>query len=178
MEKIAEGISTGYDLQTYVWMLKSAAMIADEGRGLKRNGFGTYMADLHDDDDDGPQVREHNQHNLMPDVDDDGEIQEGVVELLAFQARRARPGARMNKATWDSLTKEAQATWDALADSEKIKILRYASARGSDGKKDGKPSRSVNIIEITDDDEDEESGALKVNQTKKSRVPIQLIHQR
>ena len=82
----------------------------------------------------------------------------------------------MNKATWESLTKEAQDIWDGLADSEKIKILRYASSRGIGEKKGEKPTRKINIIEYHDDllvqevEESEESETkVEVNHTESTQ---------
>ena len=46
------------------------------------------------------------------------------------------PGASMNKETWGSLSPEGQATWDALGDGDKKKILQYAHKRAAQGTRD------------------------------------------
>ena len=152
-------------------MLKTAATHADEGRGLKKSSFGAYISEMSPTGSDGDQQgRDINSHRLMDDRGDDGEIQEGVAEMLAYrmQAKRARPGVKMNKATWESLSPKAQAAWDSLTDEEKLNILRYSAGRSSDGKGDGKPTRKVNFTEVEGGDEevDDSKPTLEINNTE------------
>ena len=171
MEKIADGSSTGYNLQTYVWLLKTAATHADEGRGLRKTNLGAFVADIDRDNGRGPPQRNINAHQVLEDPEEDEEVREDIVEMLAFQAqaRRARPGARMNRATWDKLTPEGRKVWDTLTDADKIHLLRYSAGRGDGDKKDSNPTRKVNFtdLEVEEAEDDEQPNiTLDVNNSE------------
>lgn len=70
-------------------------------------------------------------------------------ERLAYPMFRSKPGSKMNKETWKSLSNDGQATWDKLSDADKASILSYATQRAEKSE-----SRQANVHESTETEED------------------------
>ena len=103
-------------------------------------------------------------------------------------------GSRMNKSTWDNLSKAAQSTWDTLPDGDKAKILGYAEDRAArSASASGNPDRaqrSANVADICQDDTDDDesppsdtesppdsTSSLQVNKAIQSTKTIDRINE-
>jgi hypothetical protein len=98
------------DWHEYLHLIKSAASMYDR-RKLGRHSRGSV-----------------NQVDVVSDRTDD-DIATEITEYFVNEMRRRMPGSSMNKATWESLSKEGRSVWDTLSDGDKKKILQYAVDR-------------------------------------------------
>ena len=115
-----------FDYHEYAAILKAQAVLFDEQFAGRRSVNMSSFGELVDDE------------SGAPDAD-------GVsVNVL----RRRNPGVSMNKETWESLSAEGKATWDKLDDSDKSKVLRYATKRAEKG------GISANMTSLSTDDSD------------------------
>lgn len=115
-ERIAQGGQL-FDYFEYLHILKSTATIYDQKR--QRRSAHTHALTGWDDDEPGG-----------PTLETAGSIEE-AVDYVINEMRRRTPGSSMNKETWKSISKDGQGTWDKMSDSDKAKILRYATERAS-----------------------------------------------
>ena len=111
-QAVARGAPT-FDFHQYLALLKSAAAHYD------RRKFGGSRRD-----------RSAHHTDITPNQDDK-DISNEITDYLVHEIRRRMPGSTMNKATWDSLSKEGRTVWDTLSDGDKKKILQYAQDRAA-----------------------------------------------
>jgi hypothetical protein len=155
-DDIARG-QPAYLWDQYLTSLEGAAATIDEGR-MNR---GSSRYDIH-----------------WVDTGDDTNEQEGTedpttsdIELLINEAHRGngRFAAKMNKATWDSLSEGSKKVWDQLQDSDKAKILQYSAQRGNSPMKAN--THQLGIMEKEEDVEepppspdDDDNPGIEANQ--------------
>jgi len=114
-----------------IQMYFNVATRVDKGvKSANRGRRGTPSRDIHlteilDEDaeeyDDDVQPLENNAHEVLPDGND---VEGGSVDAEMLQAfATIFRGLKMNKATWDRLSPEAQQLWDQFAQKDKNTIL-------------------------------------------------------
>jgi hypothetical protein len=84
----------------YLHLIKSAASMYDR-RKLGRHSHGSV-----------------NQLDVVSERTDTN-IATEITEYFVNEMRRRVPGSSMNKATWESLSKEGRTVWDTLSDGDK-----------------------------------------------------------
>ena len=103
-------------------------------RGAQAFSYTAYLqllksaATLYDRRKIGRSSRYVNNGEIEP-ARDDQDIADEITAYLVNEMGRRTPGSTMNKATWDSLSKEGRTVWDTLSDGDKRHILQYAHTR-------------------------------------------------
>ena len=137
-----------YTYDQYVQMLKHQATLQDTRNASKRS-VNTHNLEWQDPSDDA----------LPSDDDDKMQVNQTLSDYIINAAITERNQARMGRATWRSLTPEAQQIWDQLDDENKSKILKGAASKPD--KRASRPTRKVqaNVSDMTpssgDDDDDD-----------------------
>ncbi len=126
----AAGVTKPWSFQEYISELLNQSSILDASNVSNTNPRARRQTNKHEmydfcDDDDVP-VYDANVHDM------DTPITEINAHDQGNNPRHAgRIHVRMNKATWDAMSPEDQATWDKMSDGGKVLILTYASNRGA-----------------------------------------------
>jgi hypothetical protein len=105
---------TPFTWSEYLTAVKSTATLVDERRS-RRPKRDVNVAELGND----PEP-------------DSGNLDDAIMQYDINVANRRDPSqyaAQMNKATWNSLSKEAQEKWDTFSAADKAKILTYSKDR-------------------------------------------------
>lgn len=118
-ERIAQGGQL-FDYFEYLHILKSTATIYDQKR-QRRSAHTHALIGWDEDEPGGPSL-------------ETATTMEEAIDYVINEMRRRAPGSSMNKETWKSISKDGQGTWDKMSDSDKAKILRYATQRASQDK--------------------------------------------
>jgi hypothetical protein len=111
-ENIVRGVPP-FNYVEYLQLVKSAASLYDQ----KKVGY-----------------RSVNMTTTEPTTD--LEITNEITEFCVNQMKRRMPGSSMDKETWNALSEGGKKTWDALPDTDKLKVLQYAKKRAEKAKVD------------------------------------------
>ena len=142
-----------YDYATYRFMLHEAAKIFDSSRTSRSRKLAANSHSISDDSNEDGDGEFHD--------DDDGgyaQIDEISTALEVHYMGQRNPGSRMDKATWDKLSPEAQKVWDTMEPQYKALILNSAKRRADEAKskqdssnKTKNATRSANVHESVSD---------------------------
>ena len=143
------GNTSKITLEEYVQLLSQAAALYDSRNSSRKVGRKAHVSEF--------QGEEDNYQATIHDMDTDVE---DLLEVFRTDNRgsstnRPTRPARMDFATWKSLSEADQKEWDKVSDDGKIKILNYAKKKGSNDQQ-----RSVNghelVFEEASEEQDEE----------------------
>ena len=133
----ALGRSAPLDLEEYIQLLTDQAIIHDTGKTSSSSRRSANVHIFDDCEDDG--VIEAFAHDMDTPLDDLMVNQTMQGQPYVPQGNRATSNSqcpfvptgkvRMNLATWQSLSPEAQRAWDTIDQADKAKILGYVESK-------------------------------------------------